>query len=85
MLGYLVLGYILSDAKKFNNFKAYFYNVFISGLVISSFLALQGSYFNPVNSISVNSLFYILGISIFVTILLHTAYRLYESVRDDDN
>jgi hypothetical protein len=54
--------------------------LFISGIVISTFLSLQGAYYNPVSSISLNSLFYILGISIFVTVTLESFYSIYKSI-----
>ena len=43
-------------------------------------MALQGAYYNPVQSISINSLFYILAISIFVIIVLESIYSIYKSI-----
>jgi hypothetical protein len=69
-IGFGVLKYILRNEKIWNSFKGYLYNLFICGITVGSFLALQGAYYNPVSSISVNSIFYILGISIFVALIL---------------
>ncbi len=80
--GYMIINCFMGNPSKWNSFKGYIYNVFISGTVIGSFLALQGAYYNPVQSISINSLFYILAISIFVIIFLEAIYSLYKSTPD---
>lgn len=43
-------------------------------------MALQGAYYNPVDSISLNSLFYIFGIAILVSIILETVNSIYKSI-----
>lgn len=45
---YLILNCALKNATKWNSLKSYLYNLFISGVVISTFLSLQGAYYNPV-------------------------------------
>ena len=82
IVGYLITYYILNDQKKFKSFNSLLYNIFISGMIIATFLSLQGAYYNPIGSISVNSLFYILGIALFVGIVLEAFYSIYSNINE---
>lgn len=65
-----VVRYVMKKEKVWNNVRELFYNLFICGITVASFLCLLGAYYNPVSTITINSFFYILGISIFVAIIL---------------
>jgi hypothetical protein len=58
------------------NFRLLVYNVFIVGLTFNSFLSMIGMLINPVNIISVNGLFYIIGIFIYSAVLIDALYSL---------
>jgi len=82
LLGYVFINLIMKNKGQWNNFRGFIYNLFICGMVVGSFLCLQGAYYNPVSSITVNSMFYILGISIFVVILLESVYSIHKSMSE---
>ena len=69
-VGYLILQKYLVNSTLWNNCQSLLYNVFICGVVASSFLCIQGSWYNDVSAISLNSLFYILGSGIYIYIVL---------------
>jgi len=43
------------------------YNIFIFGLILAGSLSIQGALFNPIKKITINAIFYILGILIYLT------------------
>lgn len=67
---FAVVKCVMKRVSEWNNVREFFYNLFICGATVGSFLCLLGAYYNPVNTITLDSFFYILGISLFVAIVL---------------
>lgn len=55
----------------------FLYNFFVFGATFAGCSSLQGSIYNPVNSLTSNGFFYILGICIYAAIICEAAYKLY--------
>lgn len=52
-------------------FMEFFYNIFIAGLTVSSFMGLLGMYYNRVSTISSSGAFYILCVFIYTLIWIN--------------
>ena len=58
------------------------YSIFIFGLILSGSLALQGAFYNPIKTVSLNSFFYIVGILSYVGIFLEIVYSIYKDINN---
>ena len=81
----LVGKFCCEQRSRKRNFKMYaylrfLYNFFIFGVVFAGCASLQGAFLNPISELSVNGMFYILGILLYFAALCETLYRLYTSV-----
>ena len=57
----------------------FLYNFFVFGSAFAGLASLQGAILNPVKSISINSLFYIVGILIYCCIFCEALYKVYRN------
>lgn len=64
---------------RFEIFSSYVYNIFITGLTVSSFACIIGMSYNPTSFISGQGAFYILGILIYTIIVLDAIKSFAES------
>lgn len=55
---------------RISKFKSFLYNIFIAGLSFNSCINIIGMSMNPTETISVNGVFYILGILVYTVILI---------------
>ncbi len=65
----LVLGRFIIDRKNKLRRAKYFrilYSTFVFGFIYAGSLSIQGSFYNPISSYSLNSFFYLLGIFLYV-------------------
>ena len=51
-----------------SKFTKFVYSVFFFGLIYAGCLSIQGAFYNPIVSIDLNALFYILGITIYLLV-----------------
>ena len=67
----LILPHLCSFSKvKIQAFKGFIYNFFILGATIAGCLSLEGALLNPISSVTVGSLSYIVGIILYVGIFV---------------
>ena len=57
------------------------YNIFIMNMVMHGCLCLQGSILNQIETFTVNTLFYIIGIVVYLAILLEIIYTIIQTHR----
>ena len=55
------------------------YNTLSPGLIWASAVCIQGALLNPIQSLSSNSFFYMLGIALYCALLSHLIYLLFHS------
>jgi hypothetical protein len=55
---------------RIEQFRSYFYNIFMTGLTVSSFGSIIGMSYNPTSVVSLEGAFYVLGIIIYTIILI---------------
>ena len=61
---------------KMYSFLSFLYNFFSFGLFFAGCASLQGAIMNPISSLSVNSVFYIIGILVYFSMVCECIYRL---------
>lgn len=54
-------------------------SIFVFGLTFAGSLSLQGAKFNPINQLTVNSLFYLIGIVVYIGVFIQTIYSLHSN------
>ena len=57
----------------------FLYNFFAFGIIFAGISSFQGGIFNPVQTLSINSLFYILGIVIYGLFVCEAVYKTYRN------
>ncbi len=74
-MGTGVVGYAWDDKRRrTESYKSFLYNFFSLGAITCSCMSLQGAIFNPIETMSVNSVFYIIGIALYLGLILEIAY-----------
>ena len=58
----------------FTSFRMFLYVFFISGVVVASCASIQGASLNSISSPTLNSVFYILGICLYIAIVLEIGF-----------
>lgn len=71
------LGQAYND--KYSSFRQFNYNFFILGAIIASCASLQGAILNPIDQVSLNAVFYIIGIVLYIIIVMDCFWSLYQS------
>lgn len=70
-----LLGYLIPQhTRKLESIKTFVYNFFAFGAIISGSLSLQGIILNSIHSLSMNTIFYILGVIIYLGIFVEIFY-----------
>lgn len=73
--GVALFSYLSESSKpKCESYKSFLYNFFVLGAVMSGCLSLQGVILNPIHSLSANTVFYIVGIVVYVAIFVEIIY-----------
>ena len=72
----LLVGKSCEAEKIMFNYLSFLYMFFVFGLSFMGCACLQGAILNPITSITINGLFYILGIIIYVCLCAETLYRI---------
>lgn len=72
----LSLRFIINKDNQFarTKYTKFIYSVFIFGMAFAGSLSLQGAIFNPIQTISVNGFFYLLGILCYIGVLIEMLY-----------
>lgn len=72
----LSLRFIINKDNQFarTKYTKFIYFVFIFGMAYAGSLSLQGAIFNPIQTISVNGFFYLLGIFCYIGVLIEMLY-----------
>ena len=60
--------------KKIDHIRTFTYNFFSLGATIAGSLCLQGVILNPIDSVSTNSVFYVIGVVMYLAIAVEIAY-----------
>lgn len=63
--------------KEVASFQSFLYLFCITGLIVAAIASVQGAFLNNIDSPTINSIFYILGICIYLGIFLEIIYSLY--------
>lgn len=73
----IIVGKSLSPKydHKMYSYLQFLYNFFSFGLIYAGCASLQGAIFNPMESLSINGAFYILGILIYFSMLCECIYK----------
>jgi hypothetical protein len=64
---------------KINAFFAFLYNYFVFGATFAGCASLQGAIINPISTLSINALFYIIGIMLYFLVICECVYKLSKS------
>lgn len=72
----LLVGKSCEADKPMYNYLSFLYMFFVFGLSFMGCACLQGAILNPITTININGLFYILGILIYICLCAETVYRL---------
>lgn len=79
----LSLRFIINKNNEFarTKYTKLIYSIFMFGMIYAGSLSLQGAIFNPIQKVSVNSLFYLLGILGYIVVFIEMVY----SINKDKN
>lgn len=75
--------FIISSDHQFARIKytTFIYSIFMFGIIFAGSLSLQGAIFNPIQVITVNGIFYLLGIFVLIGAFIEMIY----SIKKDSN
>lgn len=74
------VGFVCEDSRRnIEALKGFLYNFFGFGVVLAGCLALQGTIYNPLDSPNVNTVFYIIGIIIYLGMFVEIVYSFFLS------
>jgi hypothetical protein len=57
------------NSVKMNAFFTFLYNYFVFGVTFAGCASLQGAIMNPISSLNINALFYIIGILLYFFVI----------------
>jgi hypothetical protein len=69
----------LKHTHKMNAFITFLYNYFVFGVTFAGCASFQGAVINPIAALNVNSLFYIIGIMLYFSVVCECIYKISQS------
>lgn len=72
----------LIDAKKEflrAKYTDFIYSIFVFGLAFAGCLSVQGAKFNPISQVTLNSVFYLIGIIVYLAIFIEILYSVHSN------
>jgi hypothetical protein len=81
VIGLFCLRFLIHESKVLarTKYTQLIYCIFMFGMTFAGSLSLQGAKLNSIQKLTVNSLFYLIGIILYLTILVEMLYSVYQS------
>jgi hypothetical protein len=83
-IGFFCLRFLIHESKGLarTKYTQLIYCIFMFGMTFAGSLSLQGAKLNSIQKLTVNSLFYLIGIILYLIILIEMLYSVYQSKKN---
>jgi hypothetical protein len=80
-IGLICLRFLINESKKLTRTKYthLIYGIFMFGMTFASSLSVQGAKLNPIQKLTINSLFYFIGIILYLAIFVEMLYSVHQN------